>query len=199
MKNTNKKGFTIVELVIVIAVIAILAAVLIPTFSNVVENANRTADMEECKSAMVQITSATNGNLADEYYVFDAGHGYMFHYTKEAGLETDSAVKISKVDSKFTLAGTGAFDKSPLKETDATKIEIKKVYTAAADYASAIKLGGTNEVVITTFTQAEKTDVDKDAAAQNYFQVKDLAKNVFVFEVQKTAKTPVTPETPENP
>lgn len=34
-----KNGFTIVELVIVIAVIAILAAVLIPTFSNLVKKA----------------------------------------------------------------------------------------------------------------------------------------------------------------
>lgn len=41
-----KKGFTIVELVIVIAVIAILAAVLIPTFSNLVEKANQSADIQ---------------------------------------------------------------------------------------------------------------------------------------------------------
>lgn len=46
MKNT-KKGFTLVELVIVIAVIAILAGVLIPTFSNVVANASRSADLQE--------------------------------------------------------------------------------------------------------------------------------------------------------
>jgi len=37
MKKQNNKGFTLVELVIVIAVIAILAAVLIPTFSNVIK------------------------------------------------------------------------------------------------------------------------------------------------------------------
>lgn len=43
MKNQKKKGFTIVELVIVIAVIAILAAVLIPTFSNVIAKANKSA------------------------------------------------------------------------------------------------------------------------------------------------------------
>ena len=35
MKRNNKKGFTIVELVIVIAVIAILSAVLIPSFGGV--------------------------------------------------------------------------------------------------------------------------------------------------------------------
>lgn len=44
MKRSEKKGFTIVELVIVIAVIAILAAVLIPNLSKLVTNANETAD-----------------------------------------------------------------------------------------------------------------------------------------------------------
>ena len=43
MKKMNKKGFTIVELVIVIAVIAILAAVMIPTFSGIIEKANKNA------------------------------------------------------------------------------------------------------------------------------------------------------------
>lgn len=43
MKGT-KKAFTIVELVIVIAVIAVLAAVLIPTFSNIIQDANVSAD-----------------------------------------------------------------------------------------------------------------------------------------------------------
>lgn len=51
-KLLNKKGFTIVELVIVIAVIAILAAVLIPTFSNVIESANETATMQEAKNSL---------------------------------------------------------------------------------------------------------------------------------------------------
>ena len=46
MKRTQKRGFTIVELVIVIAVIAILAAVLIPTFSSLISKANLSADMQ---------------------------------------------------------------------------------------------------------------------------------------------------------
>ena len=51
MKNTKKRGFTIVELVIVIAVIAILAAVLIPTFTNVVTKAKKSAAMQNARSA----------------------------------------------------------------------------------------------------------------------------------------------------
>ena len=49
MINSKKKGFTIVELVIVIAVIAVLAAVLIPTFSNLVKKANISADTQAVK------------------------------------------------------------------------------------------------------------------------------------------------------
>ena len=53
MKHTNKKkGFTLVELVIVIAVIAILAGVMVATFSNVVDKANKSADLQEVKSSL---------------------------------------------------------------------------------------------------------------------------------------------------
>lgn len=46
MRRTDKKGFTIVELVIVIAVIAILAAVLIPNLSKMVKNAKESSDIQ---------------------------------------------------------------------------------------------------------------------------------------------------------
>lgn len=47
MKKINKKGFTIAELAIVIAVIAILAAVMIPTFGNIIKNVNQSAALQE--------------------------------------------------------------------------------------------------------------------------------------------------------
>ena len=46
MKKSNKKGFTIVELVIVIAVIAILAAVLIPTFVRLIRKSKVSKDTQ---------------------------------------------------------------------------------------------------------------------------------------------------------
>ena len=51
MRKFNKKGFTIVELVIVIAVIAILAGVLIPTFSGIVKNAQASAEQQKVTNA----------------------------------------------------------------------------------------------------------------------------------------------------
>jgi len=38
-KVCRKKGFTLVELVIVIAVIAVLSAILVPTFGNIITDA----------------------------------------------------------------------------------------------------------------------------------------------------------------
>ena len=63
MKKPNKKGFTIVELVIVIAVVAILAAVLIPTFVNVVKKANvsnDTALVRNLNSALIAEEASGN-------------------------------------------------------------------------------------------------------------------------------------------
>ena len=48
--HRRKHGFTITELVIVIAVIAILAAVLIPTFANLINKANESADLQTVKN-----------------------------------------------------------------------------------------------------------------------------------------------------
>ena len=66
MKKLNKKGFTIIELVIVIAVIAILAAVLIPTFSNVIKNANASSAMQAAESAYIEALAIVmeDGNIS---------------------------------------------------------------------------------------------------------------------------------------
>ena len=71
MKKLNKKGFTIVELVIVIAVIAILAAVLIPTFAGVVADAQKTAIAQEAANVYKQyaFNVAKTGDVEDEVYI----------------------------------------------------------------------------------------------------------------------------------
>lgn len=73
MKNLNKKGFTIIELVIVIAVIAILAAVLIPTFNSVISKANESAAMQEANAAL-KIVESHEVDMSKKiyyFYVFD--------------------------------------------------------------------------------------------------------------------------------
>ena len=70
MKRSTKKGFTIVELVIVIAIIAILAAVLIPTFASLIAKANLSNDQQAIRnmntSLAVQVVPNTKFTYAGD-------------------------------------------------------------------------------------------------------------------------------------
>ena len=50
----NKKGFTMVELIIVIAVIAVLTAILVPTFIHLANKAGDASDKTIVKNANTQ-------------------------------------------------------------------------------------------------------------------------------------------------
>ena len=71
MKRFNKKGFTIVELVIVIAVIGILAGVLIPTFSSITQKAQQSAALQEATAGRNAVLALTSGVMPEEsrFYV----------------------------------------------------------------------------------------------------------------------------------
>ena len=106
MKKNNKKGFTIVELVIVIAVIAILAAVLIPTFASVTEKAKKSAALQEATSAVTAITvydldqDATTPEVGNDY-VIESGN-YYFVVTNGKIDTTPVATKDAAYATEFT-------------------------------------------------------------------------------------------------
>lgn len=66
VKSALRRAFTITELVIVIAVVAILAAVLIPTFANIIDKANESADTQTVKNLNTILeANETLGDRAD--------------------------------------------------------------------------------------------------------------------------------------
>ena len=79
MKKKLKKGFTLVELVIVIAVIAILSAVLIPTFGNVIQNANDSAAFSTASNALTKYTTS----MAEAQQPTNLPNGYILVYDKD--------------------------------------------------------------------------------------------------------------------
>ena len=74
--KNNRKGFTIVELVIVIAVIAILAAVLIPTFGNIIEKANNSKLLQQLKNEYTEYTVTVDAEDIEEDIVIKIGDNY---------------------------------------------------------------------------------------------------------------------------
>ena len=85
MFNRSKKGFTIVELIIVIAVIAVLAAVLIPTFSNLIQQAQEAKD--------TALVSDLNKGLAMSGTKFDTMHDAL------TAVESNIGINVAKINA----------------------------------------------------------------------------------------------------
>ena len=81
MKNLlNKKGFTLMEMLIVVAIIVILVAISIPAFSNSLDSAKKATDAANFRSAKAAYVSQTLAGAADPmpttgviYYDFNKG------------------------------------------------------------------------------------------------------------------------------
>ena len=58
MKKNNKKGFTLAELLIVVAIIAVLVAISIPIFTSQLEKAKESTDMANIRSAYAEVMAA---------------------------------------------------------------------------------------------------------------------------------------------
>ncbi len=66
MKKNNKKGFTLAELLIVVAIIAVLVAIAIPVFTTQLEKSREATDLANIRSAYAELMSdyLVNGNAA---------------------------------------------------------------------------------------------------------------------------------------
>lgn len=128
MKKLNKKGFTIVELVIVIAVIAILAGVLIPTFASVVTKANQSKAMQEAKNEyeayLAEYASTLTGK---ESYVIVAGD-YAFEVTDGQFNST------AKKASEYVVSKKGDLTKQYKEITKAENDNNNECYSTDGKY-----------------------------------------------------------------
>ena len=112
MKHTNKKGFTIVELVIVIAVIAILAAVLIPTFSNLIKKANESKDTQLIRNLNTALaTNVEEEKTMAEALKVAADAGYDI--SKINASATDNQILWDSVNNVFCYLQNGAIKYIP--------------------------------------------------------------------------------------
>ena len=55
MKKRNQKGFTIMEMLIVVAIIAILVAIAIPTFNSALTKSKEAADVANIRAAYAEM------------------------------------------------------------------------------------------------------------------------------------------------
>ena len=126
MKKNNKKGFTLVELVIVVAVMAILVAVAIPTIGSIrgsaktsVEKSNAQTIESIIKLAESKYTTVTDQNIADELAAAKLGitAGTFAYNTKTGDCKVATA---AGSDEKLIVIETSTAGVTSVKFGDAT-------------------------------------------------------------------------------
>ena len=123
-KLENKKGFTLAELLIVVAIIAVLVAVAIPVFTAQLEKARQATDVANLRSAYAEAVAGYLGTGAaaesPEYTVQHTATG--FDPSAIAGLPAElDSTEIGKVNGKgkkFKVTVADSTDAS--KEVDVT-------------------------------------------------------------------------------
>jgi type IV pilus assembly protein PilA len=115
----KKKGFTLIELIIVIAIIAILAAIAIPKFGAVRKDANVAADQANAKIISTAVSTAVSkGEVVDgtsavassKYSIYidggqvpvpkSGGTAFTVHYTDALGV----VVKIDDTTQMYPIS-----------------------------------------------------------------------------------------------
>ena len=147
MRNTNKKGFTIIELVIVIAVIAILAAVLIPTISGIIKKANLSADQQAIRNMNTAAAiGAAEGKYANPSDVLDALYAHGFNLGKMKTYSNGFHYAYNYEDNKVYLLDENDVVVYP-EETDKSKL-----WGLYNDSPNDMISGVTNYIAVTNLT-----------------------------------------------
>ena len=93
MRKSNKKGFTLVELVVVIAIIGILAAILVPTMMNYVKKARLKTANANAKLIFTTCNNEASDLIADGESVSKL----TYSWNKVSGLGNTALEKAVKV------------------------------------------------------------------------------------------------------
>ena len=75
--RSNKKGFTLVEVIVVLVILAILAAIMIPALTGYIDKANKKAAVAEGRNVLLALQT-----VASEHYN-DSNRGVKDKYDKE--------------------------------------------------------------------------------------------------------------------
>lgn len=176
MKNKLKKGFTIVELVIVIAVIAILAAVLIPTFSSITNSARESAALQEAKSGSETILALTTGTLPENsaFLVADDEESDTNDYTFVfAGQKIQNVNAVEEFSSVFNMCKRNDVMKSGAATEGYIVYVSTKALTSANDQVTngSINVNVANRILSAIGVTATVTDDTDDytlSASRDY-------------------------------
>lgn len=150
-KLKDKKGFTLVELIVVLVILAILAALLVPTLTGYIDKANQEKVVSECR----MVVMAVQTELSESYGKAGAGNSLKSEVWKDTPAEGSNAAKanehiteIKKLSEVLLKNGT-SFDATAKSDATITEVEYRNgkykcVYENGAYTASSVEADATD-------------------------------------------------------
>ncbi|NBK97554.1 MAG: prepilin-type N-terminal cleavage/methylation domain-containing protein [Erysipelotrichia bacterium] len=123
MKNLrkNKKGFTLVEVIVVLVILAILIAIAVPSVMKYIDDANEAKYLAQARGAMIAMESEITKDYADDKAV-DTGKA-----STDAITEIDLTGEITEIKAFTNADGTGDYISNDKAEVSPNKIKSYRV------------------------------------------------------------------------
>ena len=145
LNNKKKKGFTLIELIIVIAIIAILAAIAIPKFGDIRRNAALKSDVANAKV----IANAASALIAEGKIEVPTDNNINIDIIEEVKKEEEEGNNINADSNPDRLATAETIDPSANAKAEVVKYlqNIPKPETSGyTKYVATIDIEGNVEV-----------------------------------------------------
>ena len=111
MKKNNNKGFTLMEMLIVVAIIAVLVAIAIPVFTNQLEKSREATDAANIRSAYAEVMAAAlTGATKDE------AANNKVDVTTDAATGDEKVITANKSNTSWTITYTEKDNKCTIAE-----------------------------------------------------------------------------------
>ena len=169
-KKKDNKGFTLVELVIVVAILAILVGILAPQYTKYVEKSRKSADVSNLENLVTAFkTAAADGttNIAAGSYAIEVTTS-----GSKAGPTTATAgpytVASSNTDLENLLASFAGSDwkNTKLKSAKWTATKDSKTETALTSINAKIVVSNDGSVTVDYYPTWVKSMSDQDTTSQ---------------------------------